>query len=186
VDSQTLMLVAAVVVVLAVIGAAWAYVMRERRERLRARFGPEYERTVDAVGSPTKAEAILQQRAARVDRFRLHPLTATQADEFGREWRHIQSRFVDDPGAAVADADVLVSQVMVARGYPPGDFDKRAEDVSVDHPHVVENYRIARALMVRRDHGEAGTEELRKAIVNYRALFDDLLQVEPDERRRAS
>lgn len=185
-DSQTLMLAAAVVVVLAVIGAAWAYVMRERRERLRARFGPEYERTVDAVGSPAKAEAILRKRADRVDRFRLRPLTAAQADEFDREWRRIQSNFVDDPAAAAADADALVTQVMVARGYPPGDFDRRAEDVSVDHPHVVENYRIARALMVRRERGEVGTEELRKAIVNYRALFDDLLQVESDERRRAS
>ena len=186
-DSQTLMLVAAVVVVLAVAAAAWAYVMRERRERLRARFGPEYERTVDAVGSPAKAEAILRKRADRVDRFKLRPLTATQADEFGREWRRIQSRFVDDPGAAAAEADVLVTRVMVARGYPPDDLDERAEDdVSVDHPHVVENYRVARALMARRERGEAGTEELRKAIVNYRALFDDLLQVESGERRRAS
>ena len=185
-DSQTLMLFAAVVVVLAVVAAAWAYVTKERRERLRARFGPEYERTVDAVGSPAKAEAILRKRADRVDRFKLRPLTATQADEFGREWRSIQSRFVDDPGAAAAEADVLVTQVMVARGYPPDDLDKRADDVSVDHPHVVENYRIARALMARRERGEASTEELRKAIVNYRALFDDLLEVESNERRRAS
>jgi hypothetical protein len=93
---------------------------------------------------------------------------------------------VDDPDGAATEADVLVTQVMVARGYPPDDLDERAEDVSVDHPHVVENYRVARALMARRQRGEAGTEELRKAIVNYRALFDDLLQVESNERRRAS
>jgi hypothetical protein len=185
VDSQTLV-VAAVVVVLAVIAAAWAYVTRERRQRLRARFGPEYQRTVEEVGSPTKAEAILRERANRVDRFKLRSLTSVQAEEFGREWNSIQSRFVDDPVAAVAEADALVTQVMAARGYPPGDFDKRAEDVSVDHPHVVENYRIARALMERRERGEASTEELREAIVNYRALFDDLLQVESSERRRAS
>ena len=185
-DTETLTILAVCVAVIAVIAAGWAYSVRERRKRLRARFGPEYERTVDAVGDPAKAEAVLRKRANRVDRFKLHPLTAAQAEEFGREWRRIQGTFVDNPGAAAAEADALVAQVMVARGYPPGDFDKRAEDVSVDHPHVVENYRIARALMVRRERGEAGTEELRKAIVNYRALFDDLLQVESSERRRAS
>jgi len=186
VDSQTLTILAVCAVVIAVIAAGWAYFVRERRERLRARFGPEYQRTVDEVGSPTKAEAVLRERADRVDRFKLRPLTATQAEEFGREWRRIQGTFVDNPGTAVTEADALVAQVMVARGYPPGDFDKRAEDVSVDHPHVVENYRTARALMIRRERGEASTEELRTAIVNYRALFDDLLQVESSERRRAS
>ena len=98
----------------------------------------------------------------------------------------MQGKFVDDPNGAAAEADVLVNRVMVAGGYPPEDFDKRAEDVSVDHPHVVENYRSARALMARRDRGEATTEDFRKAVVNYRALFDDLLKAEPSERRRAS
>jgi hypothetical protein len=98
----------------------------------------------------------------------------------------VQARFVDDPNGAAVEADALVNRVMVARGYPPEDFDKRADDVSVDHPHVVENYRSARALMARRDRGEASTEDFRKAVVNYRALFDDLLKIEPSERRRAS
>jgi hypothetical protein len=167
--------------------AAWAFIIRQRRQQLRQRFGPEYDRTVEAVGKPTKAEAILQERADRVDRFKLRPLTHDQADAFSREWRRVQARFVDDPAAAVTDADALVTQVMAARGYPIEDFEKRAEDISVDHPHVVENYRAARALVQRRERGEASTEELRQAVVNYRALFDDLLEVADDRsRRRAS
>ena len=185
-DAQTLAMIAAGVVVGILLAAAWAYLMRQRRERLRARFGPEYNRTVEAVGRPDKADAILRKRAERVDRFKLRPLTASQADGFVREWRRIQAGFVDNPAGAVAEADALVTQVMVARGYPPEDFETRAEDVSVDHPHVVENYRAARLLMDKRSRGEATTDELRQAVVNFRALFDDLLEVERDERRRAS
>jgi len=94
--------------------------------------------------------------------------------------------FVDDPDGAVAAADRLVTEVMSARGYPIEDFDTRAADLSVEHPRVVENYRIARALAVRRHRGEAGTEELRQAVVNYRALFDDLLKTDEGAFRRAS
>jgi hypothetical protein len=186
VDSQTLMIIAAVVIAAALIAAAWAYSVRSRRERLRSRFGPEYDRTVRAVGRPDKADVILKKRMDRVERFKLRPLTPAQAEEFGREWRRIQAKFVDDPGGATTEADALVGRVMTARGYPPEDFETRADDVSVDHPHVVENYRSARMFMARWVSGEAGTEELRQAIVNYRALFDDLLQVESKERRRAS
>lgn len=187
-DQQTMMLVGAVVAVVAllIVVAAWYYATTQRRARIRERFGPEYDRTVQAVGEPTKAEAILSERARRVDRFKLRALTPDQADAFSREWRRIQARFVDDPDDAVTEADRLVTQVMTARGYPMEDFDRRAEDISVDHPHVVENYRTARALVVRRSRGEAGTEELRQAVVNYRALFDDLLEVHDPRHRRAS
>jgi hypothetical protein len=186
VDSQTLMIIAVVLIAAGLIALAWVYSVRNRRERLRSRFGPEYDRTVKAVGKPDKADAILKQRVDRVERFKLRPLTSAQAEQFGSEWHRIQARFVDDPGAATTEADALVARVMTARGYPPEDFETRAEDVSVDHPHVVENYRSARTLMARWVSGDAGTEELRQAIVNYRALFDDLLQVESNERRRAS
>jgi hypothetical protein len=187
VDSQTLMIIAAAAVVLIVIAAAiWISNSRRRQARLRERFGPEYDRTVASVGSPTKADEVLSERAARVDRFKIRPLAREQADAFGQEWRRIQARFVDDPDAAVTEADSLLTQVMTARGYPLEDFDQRAEDISVDHPHVVENYRTARALVLRRQRGEAGTEELRQAIVNYRTLFDDLLEVGDRHRRRAS
>jgi hypothetical protein len=186
VDSQTLIIVAAAVVVLVIAAAAWMYYGRQSRARLRERFGPEYDRTVAATGSATKAEEELIERAKRVDRFKIRPLAREQADAFGREWRRIQSRFVDDPDGAVAEADGLLTQVMTARGYPIEDFDRRADDISVDHPHVVENYRTARALVLKRRDGTAGTEELRQAIVNYRALFDDLLEVRGEHQRRAS
>lgn len=185
-DSQTLMIVIVAVAIVLVGIAAWAFMSRQRRQQLRQRFGPEYERTVQAVGTPAEADAVLRERAARVDRFKLHPLTQEQADAFAQEWRRVQARFVDDPNAAVAEADNLVTQVMTARGYPVEDFERRADDVSVDHPNVVENYRTAQALMQRRERGEAGTEELRVAVVNYRALFDDLLEVHDRHHRRAS
>ena len=187
-DSQTLLIVTvAVIAVLAVF--ALMYFGRQRRTRLRERFGPEYDRVVEQAGSPTKAEALLSERAKRVDRFKIHPLEREQADAFSREWRRVQSLFVDDPDQAVTEADRLLTQVMTARGYPLEDFDRRADDISVDHPHTVENYRLARALVARRHRGEATTEELRQAIVNYRALFDDLLDVgdhADHHRRRAS
>jgi hypothetical protein len=186
VDSETLMLVGAGVVVVLLGLAAWAYASRRRRVHLRERFGPEYERTVEAVG-PARADAILGERAQRVSRFNLHKLTQEQADAFAREWRRIQARFVDDPAGAVGEADHLVTQVMMARGYPLEDFDRRADDLSVDHPVVVQNYRVAKTLALRRHRGEAETEEMRQAVVNYRALFDELLEVAArDAHRRAS
>jgi len=186
VDSETLMLVGTGVAVLLLALAAWAYTSRRRHANLREQFGPEYDRTVEAVG-PARADSVLRERADRVSRFNLRKLTREQADSFVREWRLVQARFVDDPDAAVGQADRLVTQVMTARGYPLEDFDRRADDLSVDHPVVVQNYRTARALALRRQRGEAGTEEMRQAVVNYRALFDDLLEVDTrGAQRRAS
>jgi hypothetical protein len=183
-DILVLVVIALAVVLLGI--AAWVYTSRRRRMNLRERFGPEYERTVEAVGR-ARADSVLRERAERVRRFNLHKLTHDQADAFAREWRRIQARFVDDPDAAVGEADQLVAQVMTARGYPLEDVDRRADDVSVDHPVVVQNYRTARALALRRQRGEAGTEEMRQAVVNYRALFDELLEVETHgTHRRAS
>ncbi len=185
-DSRTLMLVGVGVVVLLLVLAFWAYMSRRRRANLRERFGPEYERTVEAVG-PARADAVLRERAERVGRFNLRTLSRDQADAFVREWKRIQAQFVDSPERAVGEADQLVTQVMIARGYPLEDFDRRSEDLSVDHPVVVQNYRTARALALRRQRGEAGTEEMRQAVVNYRALFDELLAVDTrDPHRRAS
>jgi hypothetical protein len=186
VDSQTLMMIAAGVVILLLAVAAWFYANRRKRVHLRGRFGPEYDRTVEAVGAE-RADSILRERADRVSRFNLHKLTQEQVGAFAREWRRIQSRFVDDPDGAVGEADQLVTQVMAARGYPLEDFERRAADLSVDHPVVVQNYRIARTLALRRQRGEAGTEELRQAVVNYRALVNELLEVDThDSHRRAS
>ena len=185
-DSQTMWLVIAAVVVLVIAAGAWMYAQRQRRVRLRTHFGPEYERTVRETGSPAKAEALLAERAKRVRDLKIRRLSREQAENFDREWRRIQGMFVDDPDGAVAAADRLVGEVMSARGYPIEDFDTRAADLSVEHPRVVENYRIARSLAVRRGRGEAGTEELRQAVVNYRALFDDLLKTDEGAFRRAS
>ena len=186
-DSQALMILIAAVVLAIVVFGVYAYVMRRRREQLRHRFGPEYDRTLAQAGDPARADAILAKRLDRVDRFKLRPLSREQADSFAREWQRVQGRFVDDPNAAVSEADQLVERVMASCGYPTDDFDRLADDVSVDHPHVVENYRTARALMARRASGEVQTEELRQAVVNYRALFNDLLEVEkPHHQRRAS
>jgi hypothetical protein len=181
------MLVGVGAVVLMLVLVAWAYTNRRRRANLRERFGPEYERTVEAVG-PARADALLRERAERVSRFSLRKLTQDQTDAFVRQWRLIQGRFVDNPDGAVGDADQLVTQVMTARGYPLEEFDRRADDLSVDHPVVVQNYRTARALALRRHRGEAGTEEMRQAVVNYRTLFDELLGVDTrgGAQRRAS
>ena len=185
-DSQTLLIVGVAVVILLLGLAAWAYTSRRRRVNLRERFGPEYERAVEAVG-PERADSVLRARAERVSRFNLRKLTQDQTDAFAREWRRIQSRFVDDPDGAVGEADQLVTQVMTARGYPLEDFDQRTADLSVDHPVVVQNYRTARTLAMRRQRGEAGTEEMRQAVVNYRTLVEELLAVDTrDANRRAS
>ncbi len=182
-SQQVMWLVIAVVAVLAIAALAWTR-QRQRRIRLRERFGPEYDRTLREVGTAEKAEAVLDARARRVEKLKIRPLSREQSESFAHEWRRVQALFVDDPDGAVAAADRLVTQVMAARGYPLEDFDTRAADLSVDHPRVVENYRIARTLAQRRERREAGTEELRQAVVNYRALFNDLLDIH--DIRRAS
>lgn len=179
-----LLVAIAAIVAVTVLVVALVYRNRQRRQRLRERFGPEYDETVRAVGTTGRAEALLEERERRVGRFKIRPLHRQQAEAFAQEWRRVQARFVDDPDGAVGAADGLVSEVMAARGYPLEDFDTRAADLSVDHPSVVQNYRTARGLAERRSRGEAGTEELRQAVVNYRTLFDDLLETdEPEEVR---
>ena len=180
------LVIAAVVVALAIGAVAWMYAQRQRRERLRMHFGPEYDRALREAGSPAKAEAILADRTRRVKELKIHSLSREQAETFAREWHRVQAMFVDDPNGAVSAADRLVTEVMTARGYPIEDFETRAADLSVQHPRVVENYRVARAIALKRERGEAATEELRQAVVNYRALFDDLLATDKGEFRRAS
>ncbi len=173
-DSSTL--IAIVIIAIAVIVVVgWLYARRRRSERLRARFGPEYERTVRDTGSATRAEAALEARARKVEKLNIRPLTREESARFSDAWRRVQARFVDEPKAAVADASRLVTEVMSARGYPMADFDQRAADLSVDHAAVVDNYRAARDIGVRYERGEAGTEDLRQAMVHYRTLFQDLL-----------
>jgi hypothetical protein len=171
--------VLAVILILIVLAAAaWMFTQRRRQsERLKERFGPEYERTVNKLGDRTKAEAELRERQKRVEGFTLAPLAPSEAAQFTQAWNTLQGRFVDNPKGVVVQADHLVYELMQKRGYPMGDFERRAADISVDHPSVVANYRAARAIALRDERGEADTEDLRNALVHYRALFEELLEV---------
>jgi hypothetical protein len=180
-DNVTLALV--VVVALAIIGGAVVYLMRRRSQTLRSRYGAEYFAAVDETGDRRKAEAELRQREKRVKSFDLRRLSPRESTEFAERWRQVQAQFVDDPGMAVGRADELLSEVMEARGYPRGGFDQRAADLSVHHPRLVSDYRIAHEVALRHTRGEAGTEEARKALIHYRALFEDLLAASPQDRR---
>jgi hypothetical protein len=171
-----------VLIALMLIGAVvWITMSRMRSQRLRQRFGSEYDRTIRDEGSVRKAEAELAARARRVAGLHIRPLTQTDADRFSNDWRAVQARFVDDPRGAVTEADRLVGEVMAARGYPVGEFEQRVADVSVDHPDVVINYRAAREIAVQHSAGKADTEDLRQAMVHYRALFRDLLETGDEE-----
>ena len=183
--NPTLTYILAGVLIAAVIAViAWSYAQNKRRQsrRLQQRFGPEYEHTVNEFGDRAKAEAELAAREKRVEHLNLTALARADAARFAQAWNALQARFVDDPKAAVAQADRLVYELMTKRGYPMGDFERRAADISVDYPEVVANYRAARAVALRDERGQASTEELRKAVVHYRALFQELLEVSPAAR----
>lgn len=173
-DPRLIWILAAIAVVV-IAAVVWFEMRRHRSEGLRARFGPEYDRTVHTVGDVKQAEASLEARAKRVEALHIRPLSADESTRYGAAWRRVQERFVDDPHGAVTEADRLVGEVMHARGYPLGDFEQRVEDISVDHAGVVMNYRAARDIARAHARGEASTEDLRQAMVHYRALFDDLL-----------
>lgn len=165
------------VLVLAVGIAAFVFWQRRRSDELRNRYGSEYDRAVADMGR-RRAESELASREKRVERFHIRPLTPDERGRYVAKWREIQARFVDDPRAAVTQGDVLVDEVMRARGYPIADFDQRIADLSVNHARVVDNYRAARGISVRHRQGEASTEDLRQAMIYYRALFEDLLSAE--------
>jgi hypothetical protein len=158
--------------------AAWFFAKRRwQSHRLQQRFGTEYGRTVNALGGRTKAESDLKAREKRVERLTITPLASADAARFTQAWNALQGRFVDNPKGVVVQADQLVRELMLKRGYPVGDFEHRAGDISVDHPTIVQSYRLAQAIALRDERGVADTEELRQAVVHYRALFDELLEV---------
>jgi len=163
----------AVIVVAAIAFYAW---QRRQSQALVARYGPEYERVVSETGSRQRGEAELRRREERIEHLDIRPLSAQQRAEYQTQWRATQARFVDDPGGAIADADLLVEGVMRTRGYPVSDFDQRAADLSVHHARVVDNYRAARDIARRHRRGDATTEDLRRGLVYYRGLFEDLLE----------
>jgi hypothetical protein len=163
----------AAIVVLAVV--VWRALAARRTRTLQQQFGPEYERTVGRTDDRREAEAELAARAKRREELDIRPLTTAARERYLEEWQRVQARFVDDPAGAVREADLLIESVMRERGYPVDDFQQRAADISVDHPHVVENYREANRLR------GGDTEAQRQAMVHYRALFDELLEDTSDE-----
>jgi FtsZ-interacting cell division protein ZipA len=173
-------LIIGIVVLVVIIAIVVAVIMRERKkktERLRSRFGSEYDRTVTERGSERNAQATLAAREDRVEHLKIHDLAPVERERFLSEWQSVQSRFVDHPRGSVIEADELVASLMHARGYPVADFEQRAADISVNHPRVVENYRSAHAIAQRPVSTEITTEDMRTAMLQYRALFDELLQV---------
>jgi hypothetical protein len=185
-DSNVVIPVLFVLVVVLLAALAWMLYQQHLSKKLADRFGPEYKRTVQQLGSKDKAESELRARAERVEHLRIVPLSQADCARFSHAWEALQASFVDDPKRAIAEADRLVREVMMKRGYPMGDFDRRAADISVDHPMVVDHYRAAQEIAARDARAQASTEELRKAIVHYRALFDDLLKAEAPAPRPAA
>jgi hypothetical protein len=180
-----------IIIVIAVAAVALAllwYLQKRRSERLHAQFGPEYGRALEEYGDRRKAESELERRQERLEKFEFRVLSREERDRFSEAWRADQARFVDEPKGAVIRAYELVNEVMKARGYPiSGEFDQTAEDLSVEHPAVVEHYRMACDIVKRQESGQANTEDLRNAMVNYRKLLEELLGVSvsrPEEVRQ--
>ncbi|BBG01631.1 hypothetical protein C8E95_6850 [Pseudonocardia autotrophica] len=185
-DITTIIIVAVVVVVLVAIAATALVVARRRRSAaLREQFGPEYDRTVRGADDPRDAEKDLAQRRRRHRSLRLRDLDPQERAGYRGRWTQVQQGFVDDPATAVRDADRLVAEVMSARGYPVEDFDQQAEDLSVPYPVLTQRYREARGISREHAAGRAGTEDLRHAVTNYRALVDALLDDTGGDHGRA-
>ena len=176
--TTTALIVAAVVLVVVILVAIGAFIQRRRERTLafRNRFGTEYNLAVEKHGSAREAEAKLADRETRVATLKIRELGVTERERFVTEWHTVQSRFVDHPRLAVTEADDLINSLLEARGYPNSGFEQRAADVSVSYPRVIENYRVAHSIAVRVGQVEATTEELRTAMIQYREIFDDLLQ----------
>jgi hypothetical protein len=170
---------AALLIALVIAVVVWLVMQGRRSARLKERFGPEYDRAVIDFRGRTRAEAELLKREQRVAQLKLVSLTPADAARFSEAWSALQSRFIDNPKGAVVDADQLVRELMEKRGYPAADFERRAADISVDYPNVVTNYRAAQVIAARDGSDEGDTEELRKAVVHYRTLFDELLEAKP-------
>jgi hypothetical protein len=183
--------IALIIVVLLLVAAGVFGVQAARRRKLRQTFGSEYDRVVADTGSRTEAEKELNERTKRHSQLELKDLTAESRARYSAAWEEVQIRFVDDPTEAVSTADELVTRLIAERGYPTGDYDERLADLSVEHAATLEHYRSAHDISRRSRDGQAETEDLRQALVHYRALFADLLGENPvahltPEPRRAA
>jgi hypothetical protein len=180
--------IAGAIAIVLIILVGVALYMRKRRKTtagLRTRFGAEYDQAVVTHGSERKAEANLADRETRVEGLKIRELGAAERERFVADWNVVQSRFVDHPKGAVTEADELVSSLLKARGYPVADFDQRAADISVNHPHLADHYRSAHGVALRLGSDETTTEDLRTAIIQYRSLFDDFVEVKTPGETKA-
>jgi ABC-type multidrug transport system fused ATPase/permease subunit len=178
VDNTLLIVIVVLVVVLLGAILAVAFSGRKRSQRLQERFGPEYEHTVQSFGNEKKAQTELDERQKHVAALNIRPLSVSERERYLTEWTAVQSKFVDEPGQAIVDADHLIMEVMQVRAYPVSDFEQRAADISVNYPTLVSNYRAARVIALKNEQQQADTEELRQAMIYYRSLFEELLETE--------
>lgn len=175
-NSTVVVLIIIVVLLVLALGVVGALLARRRKsEQLQERYGSEYERTLSQTGDRRAAEAALTEREKRHNELDIRDLEPQERDRFAGSWAEIQRSFVDDPVDAVRRADALVVDIMRTRGYPVDDFERRAEDISVEHPQVVQHYRDASATRSAIENGAVDTERQRHAITSYRALVDALL-----------
>lgn len=174
--TTTVLVLILIVAVLVIAGLVWKLFQRQRSRKLRSQFGPEYDRTIELYGEPAMAERDLEARQKRIQKANIRSLNTSERERFADRWNTVQWRFVDDPSGAIREADSLVTEIMVARGYPMVDFEGRPDDLSVDHPLVVSHYRSAHDIALKHDHGAATTEDLRRAVVCYRELHEELLE----------
>lgn len=179
-----ILIAVAIVVVLIVVGVTIA--ANRRRTRLRQHFGPEYDRTIEERDGRRAAESELRSREKQRAKLNVHPLPEPARARYAEQWRELQERFIDQPSSAVLEADALVRQVMNDEGYPVDDFNQQADLISVDHPRVVENYRVAHTVSEQTQTQQASTEDMRTALLSFRSLFDELLQAESAATRRPS
>jgi hypothetical protein len=176
IDPRLITIGVALLIIILIGVALYVQRRRKRTSELRQRFGAEYERTVREHGSVNKAQAKLEDREARVEKLNIRALGATERERFVADWQSVQSHFVDRPKNAVTEADQLISSLMQARGYPLADFDQRAADISVNHPRLMQDYRSAHGVATRAGSNGTSTEDLRTAMLQYRTLFDELVE----------
>jgi hypothetical protein len=189
-STNTTVIILAVIVAFIIGGLLGAAFNRQRRtKRLQEKFGPEYERTLNEIGDRRQAEHELEARLDHVKTLDIRPLSAEETERYTNQWRATQAEFVDEPLGALQKADRIIREVMKAKGYPVEDFEQRAADISVDYPDLVVDYRELHLIAVKEEREEVSTEEMRKAMVHGRALFENLVNKETrteelDEKER--
>jgi hypothetical protein len=174
-DTATIIILVFAIVIL----AALIYLLfeRQRMGKVKAKFGPEYDRVVSEEGTPRHAVQVLEEREKRVEKYNIRALSQEECMRFAAKWRSVQEHFVDDPKSAVWDADRLVNEALQTKGYPMSDFEHQAADISVNHPRVVDEFRMAHRIAVNSQQGQCSTEDLRVAMQHYRNLFEQISDI---------